>query len=101
MQFSLLKRRIILDNDKEKKVLELLTPIFRSVFNEPSLILSRNITAKDVDNWDSLNHIILIVQIEEMTNLSFSTNQLVKLNNVGDFVDLILELGFTGNVQPD
>ncbi len=90
-----------MDKNKEKDLLELLTPIFRSVFNEPALILSRNITAKDVNNWDSLNHIMLIVQIEEMTNLSFSTNQLVKLNNVGDFVDLILELGYTGNVHPD
>jgi acyl carrier protein len=90
---------MILDNNKERELLELLTPIFRSVFNEPNLILGRNLTAKDVENWDSLNHIMLIVQIEEMTNLVFSTNQLVKLNNVGDFVDLILELGYIGNVQ--
>jgi acyl carrier protein len=88
-----------LDKNKEKDLLEMLTSIFRSVFNEPDLILTRDITAKDVESWDSLNHIMLIVQIEEMTNLVFTTNQLVKLNNVGDFVDLILELGFSGNVQ--
>ena len=90
---------MILDKNKEKNLLDLLTPIFRSVFNEPNLILTRDITAKDVENWDSLNHIMLIVQIEEMTNLVFTTNQLVKLNDVGDFVDLILELGFNGNVR--
>ena len=88
-----------MDKTKEREVLELLTPIFRSVFEDPNLILSRGITAKDVESWDSLNHIMLIVQIEEMTNLVFTTNQLVKLNNVGDFVDLILELGFHGNVR--
>jgi acyl carrier protein len=88
-----------LDKAKELEILELLTPIFRSVFDEPNLILSREKTAKDVQNWDSLNHIMLIVRIEEMTDLVFTTNQLVKLNNVGDFVDLILELGFHGNVQ--
>jgi acyl carrier protein len=87
-----------LDDNKEQELLTLLTPIFRSVFDEPNLILDRALTAKDVETWDSLNHIMLIVQIEEMTNLVFTTNQLVKLNNVGDFVDLIFELGFNENV---
>jgi acyl carrier protein len=88
----------MLDQAKESKIIDLLTPIFRDVFNAPNLKLNRELTAKDVDTWDSLNHIMLIVQIEEITNLVFTTNQLVKLNNVGDFIDLILELGFDGNV---
>ncbi len=88
-----------MDQTKQLEILESLTPIFRSVFDEPNLVLNRELNAKDVEAWDSLNHIMLIVQIEEMTNLVFTTNQLVKLNNVGDFVDLILELGFNGNVR--
>ena len=88
-----------MDQTKELEILASLTPIFRSVFNQPNLVLHRDLTARDVETWDSLNHIMLIVQIEEMTNLVFTTDQLVKLNNVGDFVDLILKLGFNGNVR--
>ncbi len=88
-----------MNQNKEHDVLNFLTPIFRNVFDEPNLVLNRELTAKDVESWDSLNHIMLIVQIEEMTNLQFTTDQLVRLNNVGDFLDLIIKLGFNGNAQ--
>jgi acyl carrier protein len=79
-----------------QKVLDSITPIFREVFDDPSLVVTRELSAKDVKNWDSLNHIILIVELETMTGLSFSTDELVNLRNVGDFVQLLLEKGYHG-----
>jgi acyl carrier protein len=79
-----------------EKILESLTPIFREVFEEPTLILTDSLSAVDVKNWDSLNHITLIVEIESLTGLSLSTDELVNLQNVGDFVRLLSDKGYRG-----
>lgn len=74
-----------------------LQPIFRSVFEDEELILNRNMSAHDVENWDSLNHITLIVEIELYTGLTLTTDDLMDLANVGDFVDMLKAKGFKGN----
>jgi acyl carrier protein len=79
-----------------EKVLESLTPIFREVFDDQSLVLTNELNAADVENWDSLNHITLIVEIEALTGLSFTTDELVNVQNVGDFARLIAEKGYLG-----
>ena len=79
-----------------EKILESLTPIFREVFEDPGLVLSDSLSAIDVENWDSLNHITLIVEIESLTGLSLSTDDLVNLKDVGDFVRLLSDKGYRG-----
>lgn len=79
-----------------QKILGSLTPIFREVLDEPSLVLTEELSATDVANWDSLNHITLIVEIEALTGLSLSTDELVNLQNVGDFVRLLSDKGYRG-----
>lgn len=79
-----------------KKILESITPIFREVFDDPFLILAEELSAKDVANWDSLNHITLIVELETHTGLILTTDELVNLRNVGDFVNLLEEKGYRG-----
>ena len=78
---------------KNEEILQSLTPIFREVFDDHSLVLTNELSAKDVENWDSLNHITLIVEIEELTGVSFTTDELVNAQNVGDFVQLLVEKG--------
>lgn len=78
-------------------IIEQLQPIFRSVFEDDQLIVKREMSAHDVENWDSLNHISLIVEIELFTGLTLSTDDLMDLANVGDFVDMLEKKGFTGN----
>ena len=78
-------------------IVEAVTPVFRKVFDDPSLTLTAELTASDVELWDSLNHIMLIVELETLTDLTFSTDQLASLTNVGDFVALIESLGFRGS----
>lgn len=66
-----------------------LAEIFRNLFDEDSLQLSPELSAKDVDGWDSLTHIRLILTIEKAFKLRFSTAEIGKLENVGDLVTLI------------
>lgn len=80
----------------DERVVNAITPIFRSVFDDPNLVLTAELTANDVPLWDSLNHIVLVVELETLTGLTFSTEQLAGLANVGDFVTLIANMGYRG-----
>ena len=82
-----------------EKILKILEPIFQRVFEDPNLVLTENLNAHKVEKWDSLNHITLIVEIEEFTGISFTTNDLIGLENVGDFVKLLIDKGFSGETR--
>jgi len=71
------------------EVMETLTGIFRDVFDSPSLVLHDAMTAADVENWDSLNHIDLIVAVEKKFNVKFTTKDVTSLKTVGDLALLI------------
>lgn len=70
------------------RALENLTDVFRTVFDHPTLILDDTMTAADVENWDSLNHIDLIVAIEKKFKIKFTTREVSGLKTVGDLADL-------------
>ncbi len=66
-----------------------LTEVFRKVFNNGTLELRNDLTANQVDNWDSLTHMILISEIETQFNVKFRLKELNKMRNVGDMIDLL------------
>jgi acyl carrier protein len=66
-----------------------LTDIFRTVFDESDLQLTRDMTAADVPAWDSLSHITLIVAVEREFGIRFTTAEVAALMNVGDLADLV------------
>jgi acyl carrier protein len=66
-----------------------LTEVFREVFDDPALTISREMTASDVKEWDSFNHVRLIVSIEETFDVSLPTSEVADLRNVGELMDLI------------
>jgi len=66
-----------------------LTEIFRDVFNDPALVISRQTTAKDVEDWDSVMHVSLIFQVEKTFGIRFSSSEVANLQNVGQLVDLV------------
>lgn len=68
---------------------EKLTTVFRDVFDDDSLVLRRDMTAKDVEGWDSLTHINLIVAIERGFKVKFTSREVTRAANVGEFVDLV------------
>ncbi|MDR2082772.1 MAG: acyl carrier protein [Candidatus Ancillula trichonymphae] len=66
-----------------------LQDIFRDMFEDDDIELTRSMTAEDTEDWDSLIHIQLIVAAEKGFDTKFSTAEVLALKNVGDFVDLV------------
>lgn len=66
-----------------------LTSVFRDVFDDPSITIFDAMTAADVEGWDSLTHVTLIVAAEKAFNVKFSTRDIQSLQNVGGFLALI------------
>ena len=73
----------------EPEIYQRLTKIFQEMFDEDSIELTPKLSADDVDGWDSLTHIRLILTIEKAFKVKFSTSEIGKLENVGDLVALI------------
>lgn len=73
-------------------VLRKLEPIFRGVI-DPDLVLSEELDASQVPLWDSLNHIILVVEIEMKLGVALTTDELAGLRNVSELVTLLQEKG--------
>lgn len=71
-----------------------LQPLFREIL-DPDLILTEDLDASKVPQWDSLNHISLIVAIEGEMGVELSTDELATLRNVGDMVALLEQKGCT------
>lgn len=68
---------------------ERLTSIFRNVFQDDSIELAPQMTADDVEGWDSLSHVNLLIAIEIEFGFDFKQNEIQKLNNVGDLISCI------------
>ena len=66
-----------------------LTEIFRDVFDDDSIVLTPETTAADIHDWDSANHVNLIVAIEVRLKIKFKTIEVESLHNVGHLVTLI------------
>ena len=77
----------------EPQIYARLAEIFQDVFDEDSIDVSPELSAKDVDGWDSLTHIRLILTVEKAFKIKFSTSEIGKLENVGDLVALIKARG--------
>jgi acyl carrier protein len=66
-----------------------LNEIFRDTFDDDTIDLTPNTTAHDIKDWDSVNHINLIVAIEEQFHIKLKTAELESLKDVGEMVRLI------------
>lgn len=68
---------------------EKLTPIFQDVFDNDDIVLTPNLTANEVEGWDSLGHVRLMVAIEKALGISLSTSEITGLANVGELAAVI------------
>ena len=73
---------------EKSAALQNLTSVFREVFDEPTLVLREDMTATDIANWDSLNHIDLIVAVERKFKVKFTTRDVAALKTVGELAEL-------------
>ena len=73
----------------KKEILAQVQDIFRDILDEESIILTRETTANDVDEWDSLTHIQLVVAIEKHFKIKFTSKEILSWKNVGEMIDNI------------
>lgn len=66
-----------------------LTDIFRDVFDDDSIVLRPDMTADDIEGWDSMSHITLVVAAEQAFGVKFPTAEIEELHDVSDFIRLI------------
>ncbi len=71
------------------EIVKKLTPVFRKVFSNNTLELTNELNALDVENWDSLSHMLLISEVESSFAIKFRLKDLNKMANVGDMIDII------------
>ena len=69
--------------------LESLTEVFRRVFDDGELVLAAEMTSNDIDGWDSLTHVNLILAVESRYRIRFTQKELLTQKNVGDLVRMI------------
>ncbi len=74
-----------------EEVFKALDEVFQEVFDDESIHVTDSTTADDIEDWDSLEHINLVVAIENKFNMKFNMNEVTSMKNVGEMVDVILE----------
>jgi len=71
------------------ETMEILNGIFCEVFDDATLNIKRETTADDIDDWDSLSHLNLVIAVEMKFGVKFALGELQSLKNVGDMADLV------------
>jgi len=66
-----------------------LKSVFQKVLEEKDITITREMTAQDVEKWDSLRHIQLISEVERTFGIKFKLREVLSMKNVGDLIDLI------------
>lgn len=75
---------------EKSQIIEKLTTIFHETFSDNTIVLRDDMTAADVENWDSLTHMMMITKVEETFSIKFKLRELNKLKNVGDLCNTIV-----------
>ena len=76
---------------EQARIYEDLTEIFNDVFMRDDMKLTPELSAKDVDGWDSFKQIEIMVSVEERFNIKLNTREIDGLKNVGDLADVIIK----------
>jgi acyl carrier protein len=73
----------------EDEILQRLTAVFREIFRDPTIVARPQMTAADVEKWDSVSHIDMIMMVESEFGIRIPTLELMGLQTVGDLVRMI------------
>lgn len=74
---------------ERQEILNQVQDIFRDILDNEDIVLTNETTANDVEEWDSLSHIQLIVAIEKHFKIKFTSKEILSWNYVGEMVDNI------------
>lgn len=69
--------------------IEQIQEIFRDLFDEDDIEINTSTNAEDIEDWDSITHIQLLVAIEKHFNIKFSSSEIQQFKNVGDIVSCV------------
>jgi acyl carrier protein len=74
---------------ESNEIYERLTDVFQEVFDDPDIVAVPTLTAADVEDWDSLKHIRLLLSVEKAFQVRFTASEVGNLKNVGELANLI------------
>jgi acyl carrier protein len=74
-----------------KQICDAVNEVFRDVFDDESISVNDKTVAADIEDWDSLEHINLILAIEQKFKIKFTLGEVTGMKNVGEMIDVILE----------
>lgn len=74
-----------------EEIFEALDEVFQDEFDDESIHVTEATVSDDIEDWDSLEHINLIVAIERRFNMKFTMGEVTGMKNVGEMVDIILQ----------
>lgn len=74
---------------EKSQILDEVQAIFREVLDNEEIVLANETTADDIEEWDSLTHIQLIVAIEKHFKIRFTSREILSWQNVGQLIDCI------------
>ena len=75
------------------QILERLTNVFQDVFDDDSIVITENSIADDIEEWDSLNQIKIILACEKEFDIKLNARDINTLENVGAMLDHLRKLG--------
>ena len=73
----------------EEKIYDVLNEIFRDVFDDDEIVVDAETNSDSIEDWDSLEHINLVVAIEKAFGLKFTMDEVTGMKNVGEMVEII------------
>ncbi|TVZ55441.1 acyl carrier protein [Lutibacter sp. Hel_I_33_5] len=76
---------------KNQKILIQIQEIFRDQLDNDSIVLTGATTVNDVDDWDSLTHIMLVVAVEKHFKIRFASNEILSWKNISEMISCILK----------
>lgn len=73
----------------KNEIYDKVNEVFRDVFDDDSILVNEETTANDIEDWDSLEHINLVVAIEEKFGMKFNMGEVTSMKNVGEMVKIL------------
>ena len=74
----------------KEEIYERLNKVFRDIFDDESIVVKPETTSNDIEDWDSLEHINLVVAVEQEFGIKFNMNEVTTMKDVGDMVNIII-----------
>jgi len=72
-------------------ILLTINKILCDIFNNPKLVITENTSANDIDRWDSITHVNILMTVERTFKIRFSLGEIKQLRNVGEMVNLVAQ----------